>query len=580
MGIFHGVGSSQAPDAVLSQAVGLVAGKVTSTIAPRSLCEVQTDEDDYQWLCSWAWQLTDYQLQRWFSGVNSRRAALQSGSLVLSYAEAAGCLLLLLAAETGRREASEGNLWAAVRRRFPEAAGRVVFAQGQPRREFKDALEAAARKLGLRHVFGIEGTQNYYVTVYLQFGFTKNGMGRLPYWLSGQPVSEAISYLLASEGKGERQSSPSFARLWDTLREYRRNNIRETNTRRVLENNPWVIPDWTDELVEQAKSHPDLGTAESGSQSGEPIPPQFLSEPKLRWVWPEAPIFTSMVINLADFDLTAERYHLKVEADTLAMLFRTDIGGYSSRPELVELPHALPEFVVGMVDDNGAKQSGQLMQLWSPEEDVELFDLGTGDRLNAYSAQRSPNKDYGLLVSFDLTVEPSGLSFEDVGDDTHRKRLYLLPANSIYPVRVILADDQGEAGEFWNSDVDGFVGSKPAEPDWAGLVVAEIHPLDQRWLGVYRRIRISGLDSHSTLQYMRVGGRPVDFDLDGNGVYLSQEFDISRFISMTPPHAIKVGWSGLASREPIRRPLWSGVAGPTQKASCAHPMTGGRWLTI
>ncbi len=235
MGIFQGIDFSQGPDVVLSQAVGLVAGKVTSTTAPRSLCEVQADEDDYQWLCSWAWQLTSYQLQRWLSGVNSRRGALQSGSLVLSYAEAAGCLLLLLAAETGRREASEGNLWSAVRRRFPEAVGRVVFAQGQPRREFKDALEAAARKLGLRHVFGIEGTQNYYVTVYLQFGFTKNGMGRLPYWLSGQPVSEAISYLLASEGKGDRQSSPSFARLWETLRDYRRNNIREASARRVLE---------------------------------------------------------------------------------------------------------------------------------------------------------------------------------------------------------------------------------------------------------------------------------------------------------------------------------------------------------
>ena len=563
MGIFQGVGSSQAPDAVLSQAVGLVAGKVTSTTAPRSLCEVQTDEDDYQWLCSWARQLTGYQLQRWLSGVNSRRAALQSGSLVLSYAEAAGCLLLLLAAETGRREASEGNLWSAVRRRFLEAAGRVVFAQGQPRRDFKDALEAAARKLGLRHVFGIEGTQNYYVTVYLQFGFTKNGMGRLPYWLAGQPVSEAISYLLASEGKGDRQSSASFARLWETLRDYRRNNIREASARRVLENSPWVIPDWTDELLEQAKLHPDLGTAETVSQSGEPILPQFLSEPKLRWVWPERPIFTSTVINLADFDLSAERYHLKVGADTLAMLLRTDSGGYSSRPGVVKLPHALPEFVVGMVDDNGAEQAGRLMQLWNPEEDVELFDLGTGERLNAYSAQRSPSKDYGLLVSSDLTLEPSVLSFQDVGDDTHPKRLYLLPANSSYPVRVILADDQGEAGEFWNSDVDGFVRSKPAEPDWARRIVAEMHPLDQRWLGAYRRIRISGLDSHSTLQYIRVGGRPMDFDLDGNGVYLSQEFDISRFISMTPPHAIKVrlGLQRDNQRAVVERSCWVNAKG-------------------
>ena len=563
MNIFRGIGSPQPTDAVLSEAAGLVVGKVTSATALRSLCEIQIDQDDYQWLCSWARQLPYQQLRGWLSGANSRRALLQSGSLVLTYAEAAGCLLLLLAAEAGRREASEGNLWAAVRRQFPETTSRVVFAQGQPRREFKDTLEAAARKLGLRHVFGIEGTQNYYLTVYLQFGFTKNGIGRLPYWLAGQPVSEAVSYLLGSEGKGERQSSRSFVELWDTLRDYRRNNIRETSARRVLANNPWVIPDWTDELLEQAKLHLDLGTAETGPQSGEPIPSQFLSEPKLRWTPPQAPVFISTVINLADFDLTAERYHLKVGSDTLTMLLRTDSGGYSSRPEHVELPSVLPEFVVAMVDDNGAEPAGRLLQLWNPEEDVELFDLGTGDRLNAYSAQRAPSKDYGLLVSSDLAVEPSGLRFHNIGDDTQSKRLYLLPANSSHPVRVVLVDEQGEAGEFWNSDVDGFIRAKPPEPDWARRVDAEIHPLGQRWLGVYRRIRISGLDSDTILRYVRVSGRPLDFNWDENGACLSQEFDISSCISMTPPHAMKVklGLQRGSERAVVERSCWANARG-------------------
>ena len=563
MNVFQGIGSPQITDGVLAQAAGLVVGKVTSTTAPRSLCEIQADEDDYLWLCSWARELTYYQLLKWISGVNSRRTIAQSGNLVLSYAESAGCLLLLLAAESGRREASEGNLWAAVRRRFSEPAGRAIFAQGQPRREFKDALEVAARKLGLRHVFGIEGTQNYYLTVYLQFGFTKSGMGRLPYWLAGQPVSEAISYLLGSEDKGERQNSRSFMALWDTLRNYRRNNVRETSARRALASNPWVIPAWIDELLAQAKLHLDLGTADTETESGESIPSQFLTEAKLRWAWPDAPVFGSGVVNLADFDLTADRYHLKAGVDTLAVLLRTDSGGYSSRPEHVELPSVFPEFAVAMVDDNGAEPAGRLMQLWNPEEDVELFDLGTGDRLNAYSAQRGPGKDYGLLVSADLAVEPSGLRFHNIGGDTHSKRLYLLPANSSHPVRVILADEQGEAGEFWNSDVDGSVRSKPPEPDWASLVDAEIHPLDQRWLGVYRRIRISGLDSDTTLQYVRVGGRPVDFNWDGNGDCLSQEFDISSCISMTPPHTMKVrlGLQRVSERAVVERSCWANAKG-------------------
>jgi hypothetical protein len=562
MNVFQGIGPPQVTDDVLAQAAGLVVGKVTSTTAPRSLCEIQADEDDYLWLCSWAWQLTYYQLRRWLSGVNSRRTIAQSGNLVLSYAESAGCLLLLLAAEAGRREAREGNLWAAVRKRFSDPAGRAIFAQGQPRREFKDALEVAARKLGLRHVFGIEGTQNYYLTVYLQFGFTKSGMGRLPYWLAGQPVSGAVSYLLGSEDKGERQSSRSFMALWDTLRNYRRNNVRETSARQALASNPWVIPAWIDELLAQAKLHLDLGTADAETEAGESLPSQFLTEPKLRWTWPEAPVFGSAVVNLADFDLTADRYHLKAGNHTLTVLLRNDSGGYSSTRERVVLPSDSPEYVVAMVDENGTEPIGQLLQLWNPEEDVELFDLGTGDRLDAYSAQRAPSKDYGLLVSSDLTVEPPGLRFHSIGAGAHAKRLYLLEANNAYRVRVILSDAQGLVGELWNSEIGG-VRSKPSEPDWANSIHVEVHPLDQRWLGVYRGIRVSGLSTDTTMQYIRVAGRPVDFNLEGNGAYLSEAFDISSCISATPPYAskVKLGLRRSGEQAFIERTCWVNAVG-------------------
>jgi len=70
-------------------------------------------------------------------------------------------------------------------------------------------MEAAARKLHLRHVFGVEGTQNYYVSVYLQFGFTRNGLPRLPFWLAGQAQTEAIAYLLDAE-----QGSKTFTLSW------------------------------------------------------------------------------------------------------------------------------------------------------------------------------------------------------------------------------------------------------------------------------------------------------------------------------------------------------------------------------
>ena len=509
---------------------------------PRSLCQIQADEDDYEWVCEWARRLTPQHLQRWLFGFRSRMVALQEGIVSLSYAEAAGCLLLLLASESARREASEGNLWPTVRRRFSDSARRLLFdAQGQPKREFKDALEGAARKLSLRHIFGVAGTHNYYISVYLQFGFTRKGMERLPHWLAGQPASEAVSHLLGyAEDPGGSCRSDSFASLWDILRSYRRNNVTEANTRRTLSRSPWVLPDWLDDLIEQAVQSRQIPDRELGDDSFEPLPPTFLAETKLQWDLPANPVFTTEVVNLADFDLTSDRYQVIMGNDRLATLLRNEGGHYTATSERVTLPSETADFTVALGDDNGTVVGNQLLQLWDPDEDVELFDLATGNRLNAYDALRSPNKDYGLLVSTDLRVEPLGLQFDTVGTGDHAKRLYLLQAGENRTVRVTLPGTGGEASEFWNSEINGGLRAKPSEPGWAVLVDTSIFPQGPEYLGRRRSIRITVPDSHIAVQYVRVGGMPLDCAPGGDRVYRTDEFDIFRSISAAGPHRIKV----------------------------------------
>ena len=480
--------------------------------------------EDYQWLRDWACQLSPWQLRRWLEGSNSRKVALQSCGLHLSYTEAAGCLLLLVASESARREASDGAVWPAVRGRFAENSGNVLFVQGQPRSPFKTAIEAAARKLDLRHVFGIEGTQNYYLSVYLQFGFTQKGMERLAHWLAGQPSTQAIMYLLGEHGT--QMVSPSFVKLWDTLRNYRKNNITEFQSRQVLANSPWVLPEWADELLKQARRHLDLGTADIG-QAGdrEQAPPQFLDNPRLRWRSPEAPVFTCAVVNLADFDLTAERYQVRVGANALTTLIAADDGVYSSYPEEIGLLPEKPKFVASIMDDNGDTQASQLLELWNQDEDVELFDLQSGMRFDAYSRRRQPNRAYGLLTSPDLAVEPSDLQFHEIGSDSNAKMLYLLPSSNELAVRVILCGE-----EIWSSSSDGGASPKPPEPDWSKTVRARILPSDRIRLDRYEGscVRISGFASDTELLYVRFGGRPLDFNLGEDGDYLTEKLDITR----------------------------------------------------
>ena len=542
MNVFSDIAARLDDDSLLISPARAVADRTLAMPEPRSLCEIQPDENDYQWLCEWAERLTPWHMQRWLSGFHSRMVAVQSGTVILSHSDAAGCPLLLLAAESARREASEGNIWPTVRRRFTESARRVLFdAQGQPRQELKDAMEGAARKLGLRHIFGVAGTHNYYISVYLQFGFTRKGIERLPHWLAGPHVSEPVSYLLGdAEEKSTLLKSESFVSLWNALRNYRRKNVTETNARRVLARSPWALPDWQDDLLEQAVKSREITTREADLDSPEPLPSSFLAEPKLQWSLPVQPVFTTEVVNLADFDLTSDRYTVSVGNNRLTTLLRTDDGQYDPRPERVTLPSATANFTAVLGDDNGATADSQLLQLWNPDEDVELFDLKTGSRLDAQAVQRAPSKDYGLLVSPDLRVEPSGLRFHGVGSGVHGKRLYLLPAGDDRIVRVTLSDAEGEVSELWNSASGGGVRAKSWEPSWSSSVYPSIIPPGPEWLGRYRSIRIAVPDSDVELQYVRVGGLPLSFTPDGDEAYRTEEFDISLSISAARPHQIRV----------------------------------------
>lgn len=239
-------------------------------------------------------------------------------------------------------------------------------------------------------------------------------------------------------------------------------------------------------------------------------------------------MFSSAVVNLADFDLTAERYQVRVGAKTLTTLIAVDDGAYFSvSEENVSLP-AKPEFVALMMDDNGDTQASQLLKLWNQDEDVELFDLQTGMRLNAYQSQRRPNRAYGLLTSTDLAVAPSDLQFHEIGSGSNTKRLYLLPSNNEHVVRVTLFGE-----EIWNSSLDGEAPSEPQEPDWSQKIRTEVLPPGRIRLDRYEGscVRISGIESDAELLYVRFGGRPLDFKLGEDGDYLTEDFDITRVVA-------------------------------------------------
>ena len=557
MRIFEGLTPADADQALVNIA-RVVASKLYDMPAPRSLCEIQIDEEDYLWLRQWAGRLLGSRVRRWLDGIPSRQIALNVSGRNLTYSEAFGCMFLLIASESARREANEGQVWSTVCQQFQGTAERVLFSQGQPKEPLKDAMEASARKLRLRHVYGREGTQEYYIGVYLQFGFTRKGMARLPHWLAGQGMSESVQYLTDGSLR-----SASFVELWDALKNFRKNNITESNARAAFDKNPWTLLDWTDELIKRARERLDLGTSDPGQAAeSEEVPPEFIATPRLRWDNSSKPEFVSHIENLADIELDSGRYLIQSGKTTLAMLFRYSDGSYSVNPEEIVLPAHSHELMVNMVDDLGDSPASQLVTLWDPTEEVSIFDLSTG-RSTSEDSRLAPGKEYGLLISGDLEMAPAGLPFHGVGGNSHSKRLYRVADLANRSVSVNLG---GET--IWKSE-PGLKPDKPSSsepPDWTKGMNVQVMPSNQIDLANASPVSlsISGIGEETSLTYIRVGAQPLDFVKSEDGAYTSTPFDILARLSpntATPAFEVKVGLRRNGEQASVTRSLVLSVKG-------------------
>src|SRR6266487_5648228 len=325
MSIFEGIPADEAYTTIGAAAAAIArAAKAQGFGASAwSLAELRPDQEDYAWLCDWMRHLS--------SGVAAR--CLQEGpwrkftqdELIFSYSAGIRAQLFVQSyrfSSAVSRSASNETTWV------------PFFVQGYPTRVYKDAVEQAARWLHLRHVFGIEGVQNWYDTVYLQFGFSRPGFARrLPEWLVGQGQTQSIQQLLSGSMR-----SQTFCALWEALRSFRSNNWTEEQLRARLGGNPWVLPEWADDLVKGARAKPSLGVGSAAitAPSGEDIQDPFLGPPRLRWDLAHPPRFVCAVTNLAELDLQEHSYAIVIAGQACGHLRRTTDGTYLASTNEIE----------------------------------------------------------------------------------------------------------------------------------------------------------------------------------------------------------------------------------------------------
>lgn len=324
-----------------------------------------------------------------------------------------GLVLLWLESEVARRRGGEGILWPILSNREIVAWHDRVHSElfneaGHPTQQHRVLLRGAAIHYGLRHTFEEEGGMHWYRLIYLQFGFTHDdAVERMAAWLSGQIPPISVQRLLEAGDSG----ALAFQQVWRSLRMFRLGNLPKAMLESRLRSNPWVMSEWSGDLVESARRSiaqilevADLEAAEL----------QFFTSPRLAVTDDGQPCFSISLCNLSELELESEEYELKAGKNVLAKLIRQPDGTYySDAPEAIPLP-LQPTVALSLVGNDGKIAGHDEAVVWDPNEEVSVYSLRTGLMIPAGQRIRSGAEVY-LAASADISLSPEPTESFELG---------------------------------------------------------------------------------------------------------------------------------------------------------------------
>ena len=315
-----------------------------------------------------------------------------------------GLVLLWLESEVARRHAGEGSLWPRLSDQnlvpWKDSVHEELFTPARHATpNHKRLLQSTARFFSMRHTFGEEDGQNWYRLIYLQFGFTHDdAVHRLAPWLSGQIRPVSVQKLLDSQDSG----ALAFQEIWRSLLLFRLGNLGRSLIEARFQSNPWVLPEWSDKLLDAARrsSAQVMGVADL-----EAAEVRFFTSPKL--VVPEngQPFFTISLCNLDHLELGANVYVLRAGENDMVRLIRQEDGSYySDGPEAIVLP-TQPTVALSLVDDNEGIEHHDEAILWDPMEEISIYSQQTGGMIPPEVRLRTGTGVY-LIASEDVSIAP------------------------------------------------------------------------------------------------------------------------------------------------------------------------------
>lgn len=409
--------------AKLEEVFGRLHKRATVFERPWSIAELRLDDGSVDWLRSWFRNLTPNRTEEWIKSVVLSKFF---GESYATYRQMFGALLVCAGAETCRRESNEDSVWPSVRSILPRShalLGELFLSNGQPSSTTKWLIEDAVRGLNLRHAMDIEGTQQWFITLKLQFGFTYRGAkNRLAEWLVNLGRPHAAQYLNGELANSDL-ASQSFQSLWRALTQYRRALISETEVRSVLESSPWVRTQWVDVLLGEARARIEtLGIAEWSSDTTDVAPePDVDDSPcpiinvSLHWPIGTAPRLRFALNRLAIQELVLDskvtELDFYVDGKRITRWLRQQDGSWSGVDSLyaepdnqARAPNLRPQqFTIHA-------RTGETLLEWDLNDsgltqDVLVFDLDREKLIRAGEERLELNHHYAIVCDRNSRIE-------------------------------------------------------------------------------------------------------------------------------------------------------------------------------
>lgn len=295
----------------------------------------------------------------------------------------ANLLLVIVLVEHARRNTRGSQIWSCMRSLSMHESLRHKFFiyNGQSSSALRRAVEAGAISWNLRNVFNIPGHMAWFVTLFLQFGFSlQAAKRRLPFWLSGQIQPVAVGYLL-----GGALQCPLFTLAWQSLKAYRQNQMPRDLCQTRLAHSPWIEPAWIPDLLEAARMRLDL-MDHVGKEEPDEIEPLILGDPQLVWPPGDEPVFRCEILAATTFDLEEPCYEIRSEAFSSVRIIAREDGLHQvmGRPHVdIQLGAAAVQCtLMSLSPKAGEEEIGtQSVALWERNLPITLYCRSNGAKM-------------------------------------------------------------------------------------------------------------------------------------------------------------------------------------------------------